>query len=202
MTANGTYHPVPEPRTRTNRQCLLCSVFTHLGSNSVVCFALLVFQAHAILNNHMNTEPVFRQAEKEWKDFVEEFTTDLVEADPQIPVLPPNDVVHRIYRDVRPYLYLTTTSRSLRFLQVRFSNDKTPYKTGFSASFSRSGRKGIFAGCELQIISCKLKYPDPKFRSRVSLLCSLFSYQKFSLSISCSCSAFNAWNCDYIADRY
>ena len=35
----------------------------------------------------------------------------------------------------------------LTLLQVRFSNDKTPYKTGFSASFSRSGRKGIFAGC-------------------------------------------------------
>ena len=32
--------------------------------------------------------------------------------------------------------------------QIRFSNDKTPYKTGFSASFSRSGRKGIFAACE------------------------------------------------------
>ena len=32
--------------------------------------------------------------------------------------------------------------------QIRFSNDKTPYKTNFSASFSRSGRKGIFAGCE------------------------------------------------------
>lgn len=30
---------------------------------------------------------------------------------------------------------------------MRFSNDKTPYKTGFSASFSRSGRKGIFAHC-------------------------------------------------------
>ncbi|KAL5520835.1 hypothetical protein ACEPAF_2838 [Sanghuangporus sanghuang] len=73
-------------------------------------------------------EPVYRLAEKEWKDFIDEFTPLLIEADPQIPPLPPNDVVHRIYRD------------------VRFSNDKTPYKTNFSASFSRSGRKGIFAG--------------------------------------------------------
>ncbi|THG99913.1 hypothetical protein EW145_g7168, partial [Phellinidium pouzarii] len=73
-------------------------------------------------------EPVFRQAEKEWKDFIDEITPLLQEADPQIPILPPNDVTHRIYRD------------------VRFSNDKTPYKTNFSASFSRSGRKGIFAG--------------------------------------------------------
>ncbi|EJF59938.1 hypothetical protein DICSQDRAFT_171662 [Dichomitus squalens LYAD-421 SS1] len=72
-------------------------------------------------------EPVYRVAEKEWKDFVEHFTDVLVDVDPQIPHLPPKDVIHRIYRD------------------VRFSNDKTPYKTGFSASFSRSGRKGIFA---------------------------------------------------------
>ncbi|PPQ65078.1 hypothetical protein CVT24_003032 [Panaeolus cyanescens] len=72
-------------------------------------------------------EPVYRVAETEWKDFVEAFTDVLVEVDPQIPHLPPKDVIHRIYRD------------------MRFSNDKTPYKTGLSASFSRSGRKGIFA---------------------------------------------------------
>ncbi|OBZ77021.1 hypothetical protein A0H81_03117 [Grifola frondosa] len=78
-------------------------------------------------------EAVYRLAEKEWKDFVEEFTSLLTEADPQIPHLPPKDVVHRIYRD------------------MRFSNDKTPYKTGFSASFSRSGRKGIFAGYHVAI---------------------------------------------------
>ncbi|KAI0089449.1 hypothetical protein BDY19DRAFT_1047882 [Irpex rosettiformis] len=78
-------------------------------------------------------EPVFRHAEKEWKDFLEAFTDVLVDADEQIPHLPPKDVMHRIYRD------------------VRFSNDKTPYKTGFSASFSRSGRKGIFAGYHVLI---------------------------------------------------
>ncbi|KAF9045027.1 hypothetical protein BJ165DRAFT_1474861 [Panaeolus papilionaceus] len=72
-------------------------------------------------------EAVYRVAETEWKDFVEAFTDVLVETDPQIPHLPPKDVIHRIYRD------------------MRFSNDKTPYKTGLSASFSRSGRKGIFA---------------------------------------------------------
>ncbi|KAH9474460.1 hypothetical protein JR316_0012919 [Psilocybe cubensis] len=72
-------------------------------------------------------EPVYRLAEKEWNHFVEAFTDILAEVDPQIPHLPPKDVIHRIYRD------------------IRFSNDKTPYKKGFSASFSRSGRKGIFA---------------------------------------------------------
>ncbi|KAF5320425.1 hypothetical protein D9611_010814 [Ephemerocybe angulata] len=72
-------------------------------------------------------EPVYRVAEQEWKDFVEALTDSLMEVDPEIPPLPPKDVIHRIYRD------------------IRFSNDKTPYKRGFSASFSRSGRKGIFA---------------------------------------------------------
>ncbi|KAG0696734.1 hypothetical protein DFH29DRAFT_949896 [Suillus ampliporus] len=72
-------------------------------------------------------EPVYRRTEKEFKDFIEEFTNMLTEVDTQIPPLPPKDVMHRIYRD------------------IRFSNDKTPYKRGLSASFSRSGRKGIFA---------------------------------------------------------
>ncbi|TFK21201.1 hypothetical protein FA15DRAFT_672761 [Coprinopsis marcescibilis] len=75
----------------------------------------------------MMVEPVYRVAEKEWKDFVEAFTDVLVGVDPQVPPLPTKDVVHRIYRD------------------VRFSNDKTPYKKGLSATFSRGGRKGIFA---------------------------------------------------------
>lgn len=78
-------------------------------------------------------DPVFRQAEKEWTDFVEEFTNVLTEVDDEIPHLPPKDLVHRIYRD------------------VRFSNDKTPYKTNFSASFSRTGRKGIFAHYHISV---------------------------------------------------
>ncbi|KAN0136901.1 Conserved hypothetical protein (DUF2461) domain containing protein [Lactarius tabidus] len=73
-------------------------------------------------------EPVFRLAETEFKLFIEKLTDVFITVDPQIPPLPPKDVIYRIYRD------------------VRFSNDKTPYKTNFSATFSRSGRKGIFAG--------------------------------------------------------
>ncbi|KAG6853128.1 hypothetical protein C0991_006650 [Blastosporella zonata] len=73
-------------------------------------------------------EPVYRQAENEWKAFIDALTERITEADPQVPPLPPKDLIHRIYRD------------------VRFSNDKTPYKKGFSASMSRSGRKGIWAG--------------------------------------------------------
>jgi Conserved hypothetical protein (DUF2461) len=46
------------------------------------------------------TEPVYRLVEREWKDFIEVFTTLLAHVDNQIPHLPPKDVIHRIYRDV------------------------------------------------------------------------------------------------------
>lgn len=51
-------------------------------------------------------EPVYRLAEKEWEDFVEAFTDVLIEADSQIPYLPPKDVIHRVYRDVRYHTLL------------------------------------------------------------------------------------------------
>ncbi|KNZ78886.1 hypothetical protein J132_09132 [Termitomyces sp. J132] len=101
-------------------------------------------------------EPVYRQAENEWKAFVEAVTDQITEADPQVPPLPSKDLIHRIYRD------------------VRFSNDKTPYKSNFSASFSRSGRKGIWAGC------------DP-FRTDYKLSTDL------ALQIMCLCSIFSTW---------
>ena len=47
------------------------------------------------------TEPVYRLAEQEWKHFIEAFTDVLTDVDPQVPPLPPKDVIHRIYRDVR-----------------------------------------------------------------------------------------------------
>lgn len=47
--------------------------------------------------------------------------------------MPAKDLVHRIYRD------------------VRFSNDKTPYKTNLAVSLSRTGRKGPYAVYYLQI---------------------------------------------------
>ena len=97
-------------------------------------------------------EPVFRQAETEFKFFIENLTELFTEVDPQIPPLPPKDLIYRIYRDVCSTL-LRACLRRLDITQVRFSNDKTPYKTNFSASFSRSGRKGIFAGCRFLCIN-------------------------------------------------
>lgn len=50
-----------------------------------------------------------------------------------MPELPPKDLVFRIYRD------------------IRFSSDPTPYKTHFSAAWSRTGRKGPYACYYVQI---------------------------------------------------
>jgi len=48
--------------------------------------------------------------------------------DPEIPALSPKDCVFRIFRD------------------VRFSNDKRPYKTNFGAFIAKGGRKSMNAG--------------------------------------------------------
>lgn len=48
--------------------------------------------------------------------------------DPEIPVVSPKDCMFRIFRD------------------VRFSNDKQPYKTNFGSYISKGGRKGMYSG--------------------------------------------------------
>lgn len=53
--------------------------------------------------------------------------------DPQIADLKAKDCVFRIYRD------------------VRFSKDKTPYKSHISAAFGREGRRGKWAGYYIHI---------------------------------------------------
>ena len=72
------------------------------------------------------------------KNNVYEFCTNLIASlskiDPNLPsALESKDCVMRIYRD------------------VRFSKDKTPYKTNFSAGFSEMGRKFMGAGYYLHI---------------------------------------------------
>ncbi|KAL7410252.1 hypothetical protein BDY24DRAFT_444228 [Mrakia frigida] len=79
-------------------------------------------------------EPRYRMAEKEWNAFVDTLVPKIMEIDDEIPYMPSKDLVHRIYRD------------------VRFSNDKTPYKKNLSASLSRTGRKGGFAHYHVMIM--------------------------------------------------
>ncbi|KAL9131142.1 MAG: hypothetical protein Q9217_000843 [Psora testacea] len=75
----------------------------------------------------------YRQSKSDWDSFVESLTEKIIEKDETIPELPPKDLTFRIYRD------------------IRFSPDPTPYKTHFSAAWSRTGRKGPYAGYYVQI---------------------------------------------------
>ncbi|KAF4234561.1 hypothetical protein CNMCM6805_008536 [Aspergillus fumigatiaffinis] len=80
----------------------------------------------------------YRASKKDWETFVESLTEKISELDNTIPELPAKDIVFRIHRD------------------IRFSKDPTPYKTHFSAAWSRTGRKGPYAAyyVHLQPGSC------------------------------------------------
>ncbi|KAF2135555.1 uncharacterized protein K452DRAFT_293012 [Aplosporella prunicola CBS 121167] len=78
-------------------------------------------------------DPDYRTSLKDFNSFVERLTEKVIEADETIPELPIKDVVFRIYRD------------------IRFSSDPTPYKTYFSAAWSRTGRKGPYAAYYVQV---------------------------------------------------
>ncbi|MCJ1434173.1 hypothetical protein MMC27_003540 [Xylographa pallens] len=75
----------------------------------------------------------YRQSKQDFDSFVECLTEKIIEKDETIPELPPKDLTFRIYRD------------------IRFSPDPTPYKTHFSAAWSRTGRKGPYAHYYVQI---------------------------------------------------
>ncbi|PYH45383.1 DUF2461 domain-containing protein [Aspergillus saccharolyticus JOP 1030-1] len=69
----------------------------------------------------------YRAAKKDWESFVETLTERIIDQDGTIPELPVKDLVFRIHRD------------------IRFSKNPTPYKTHFSAAWSRTGKKGPYA---------------------------------------------------------
>ncbi|PWY90513.1 hypothetical protein BO94DRAFT_463069 [Aspergillus sclerotioniger CBS 115572] len=69
----------------------------------------------------------YRASKKDWETFVETLTEEIIEKDGTVPELPVKDLVFRIHRD------------------IRFSKDPTPYKTHFSAAWSRTGKKGPYA---------------------------------------------------------
>ncbi|MFZ9660559.1 MAG: DUF2461 domain-containing protein [Chitinophagaceae bacterium] len=67
-------------------------------------------------------------AKKEWESIVESLIAGLATKDPSISTLKPKDCMFRINRD------------------VRFSNDKSPYKTNFGAFICKGGKKSQMAG--------------------------------------------------------
>lgn len=78
-------------------------------------------------------DPDYRLSKKDFDEFVDCLTEKIIEKDETIPELPPKDLTFRIYRD------------------IRFSPDPTPYKSHFSAAWSRTGRKGPYAGYYVQV---------------------------------------------------
>jgi len=76
------------------------------------------------------------QKNKKWYDESREkvlFLTEVVineirKFDSEVPLLEPKDCLFRIFRD------------------VRFSNDKRPYKTNFGSFIAKGGRKSMYAG--------------------------------------------------------
>ncbi|CAI6339284.1 unnamed protein product [Periconia digitata] len=75
----------------------------------------------------------YRTSLQDFTSFLEKLTDRISEVDTTIPELPVKDIIFRIYRD------------------VRFSKDQTPYKTHFSAAWSRTGKKGPYAAYYVQI---------------------------------------------------
>ena len=70
----------------------------------------------------------FEAAKQDFEEFIGEIIRLHSKKDPSIGSLKPKDCVFRIYRD------------------IRFSKDKSPYKTNFGASINRGGKKSPFAG--------------------------------------------------------
>jgi uncharacterized protein (TIGR02453 family) len=70
----------------------------------------------------------YEKSRQDFSDFVELLISEIRNFDPEIGVLTSKDCMFRIYRD------------------VRFSKDKSPYKTNFGAYISRGGKKLNFAG--------------------------------------------------------
>lgn len=70
----------------------------------------------------------YESSRKEFAQFVEILIHEIRQVDDQVGMLQAKDCMFRIYRD------------------VRFSKDKSPYKTNFGAYISRGGKKLNFAG--------------------------------------------------------
>jgi len=75
----------------------------------------------------------YQKARQQVIDFTDELIKGIKEFDPDIGLPKAKDCLFRIYRD------------------VRFSKDKSPYKTNFGSFISKGGRKGNYAGYYLHL---------------------------------------------------
>lgn len=95
------------------------------------------FLSHLAGNNNRewfaDNKKNYLEAKEEFESFVEELIPMVQEMDPETGHVTLADCTFRIYRD------------------IRFSTDKTPYKTHFGAYINRRGRKSPYAGYYVHI---------------------------------------------------
>jgi uncharacterized protein (TIGR02453 family) len=100
-------------------------------------------------------KPKFQEAKQDFEMFIAEFINRLAKVDPDVADLESKSCVFRIYRD------------------VRFSKDKSPYKTNFGASMNKGGRKVSFPGYYIHVkpgesfIGGGLYHPEKKMLNAV-----------------------------------
>jgi uncharacterized protein (TIGR02453 family) len=80
-----------------------------------------------------SNKTTYESTRKYFTDFVGQVLKEIIILEPSFAPLEPKDCIFRLYRD------------------VRFSKDKTPYKTNYSAYFADGGRKSTKAGYYLHI---------------------------------------------------
>jgi uncharacterized protein (TIGR02453 family) len=94
--------------------------------------ASISFLRELIANNHKDwfdaNRNYYQEAKVEFERFVDRLIAEIRLFDPSIGTITAKDCVYRIYRD------------------VRFSNDKTPYKNHFGAYIAQGGRKSLLGG--------------------------------------------------------
>lgn len=82
-------------------------------------------------NNHrewmQDNQPMYKEAKHQFELLVGEILMDLSASDASLAGLQAKDCIFRLHRD------------------VRFSKDKSPYKTNMAAVFSKGGKKSLYA---------------------------------------------------------
>jgi len=92
----------------------------------------------------------YNEAKSDFEQFVTDLIADISKFDPQIGIVKPKDCIFRIFRD------------------VRFSKDKSPYKTNFGAYIVPGGKKSGMAGYYFHIspeecfLAGGIWHPDPE----------------------------------------
>lgn len=88
--------------------------------------ALLTFLSDLAANNNKawfeENRATYQRLRAEWMDFIQKVIDGIAQFDPTVAVVSPKDALFRVNRD------------------VRFSKDKSPYKTTFSAAICPQGR--------------------------------------------------------------